>query len=198
MKFINLYLLILLMGCGTTTSLNLKEHKFDAYPEKIVWIQVDGLSSDHLGLLKFSSPKESTLTAFEQSSCIGHAWDYTTHSLRPNANSSVISQLTGKKNIKGECSDFDQKPLWKYLEKEGFTSGIFEKVYNEQDGILAAKKCKKEQFSAELFHWQMAMRRKQNSNLFHTSDKEINIKKDKLRVTNLVVLGNVLLALVRT
>ena len=67
---------LLLWGCSQATSLNLKKHQMGKIPTKIVWIQVAGLSSEHLAMLKFSYPTRSQKTAFEESLCHGSAWEY--------------------------------------------------------------------------------------------------------------------------
>ena len=97
------------------TSLNLKKHQFGLQPTRIVWIQVAGLDHEHLAMLRFSYPTANDKTALENSMCTGLAWSYNLFTLRPSPQESMLSQITGKKNIVGKCDDFSQKPIWEYL-----------------------------------------------------------------------------------
>src|SRR5690606_23978229 len=118
--------LLLITSCAQVTSLNLKKHQFGQLPTKIVWIQIAGLSEEQLALLKFSATSSDYATNMGRSLCIGKAWDYDLYRLRPNAKLGFLSQLTGKKNIKNSCEDYEQKAIWNYLRPSGFKAGVFE------------------------------------------------------------------------
>ena len=99
MKLKLLVIFTLLSSCAQVTSLNLKKHEFGKLPTKIIWLQVAGLQPEHIAMLKFDYPDRDTKTAFENSLCIGSAWEYNLFDIRPSAKSGFLSQITGKKNI---------------------------------------------------------------------------------------------------
>ena len=114
-------------SCAQVTSLNLKKHHFGVKLKKIIWIQIAGLQEEHLALLKFDYQSTSHKTSFENFTCYGKTWEYNLFKLRPLANSSFKSQLSGTSHIKGQCEDYKKKPLWSYLsKKQKFKVGIFE------------------------------------------------------------------------
>jgi hypothetical protein len=162
----------LLFGCAQVTSLNLKKHQFGKIPTKIVWIQVAGLSPEHLALLKFSYPSRDRKSAFEDALCVGSAWDYNLYDVRPSAYSGFLSQMTGKKNIKNECSDYELKPIWKYVAKKNYKVGILEGELKPSQSILKHKKCKKKykDYLDEPTLWSMN-KVKKTKNFFHVNEK---------------------------
>lgn len=167
MKLIVIFFFIL--GCTQATSLNLKKHQFGKIPTKIIWIQVAGLSVEHLAMLKFSYPSRTQKTAFEQSLCHGNMWEYNLFELRPSANMGFLSQLTGKKNIKNNCSDFDKKPIWKYMTPKGYKAGIFEGEVPLKSSLLASKKCSEhEDYLDDVIMWSMS-KPKKGSKTFHVN-----------------------------
>ena len=173
-----LLVFIILFGCAQVTSLNLQKHQFGRLPTKIVWIQVAGLTNEHLAMLKYSYPSRSQKTAFENSLCIGSAWEYNLYDLRPSAYSSFLGQLSGKKNIKNTCEDYSQKPIWKYLDEKGYKIGIFEGEVGFKESLLQSRNCKEQSdFLKETTYWTMNRSKKKNMELFHVSD-ETNYKKD--------------------
>jgi hypothetical protein len=167
-----IFYLFLFFGCAQVTSLNLQKHQFGKIPTKIAWIQIAGLSEEHLALLKYSYPNANINTQFEEALCIGKTWEYTLFDLRPKAREGFLSQLTGKKNIQGSCDDYKQKPIWSYLTKRGYKTGIFETENSSQDSLLAANKCKEEnKFLDKTFFWKMTPRIPKNAELFHVGEQ---------------------------
>lgn len=164
-----------LMGCAQVTSLNLQKHQFGKIPTKIVWIQVAGLSPEHLAMLKFSYPSRDRQSAFENSLCVGSVWDYNLYSVRPDAYSGFLSQMTGKKNIKNSCSDYKHKPIWKYVAKKNYKVGIFEGEVLKKQSMSRYQECKKakadyqKDYLDEVVLWSMNKVKKPKK-LFHVSD----------------------------
>ena len=94
-----LALLFFMLGCAQVTSLNMQKHEFGILPTKIIWFQIAGLEEEQFAMLRFNQAGEKK-TAFEENTCIGKSWAYNLYQLRPNAETSFLAQLTGKKNIK--------------------------------------------------------------------------------------------------
>lgn len=162
-------ILLFLSGCAQVTSLNLQKHQFGRIPTKIIWIQVAGLSSEHLAMLKFSYPSRDQNTAFENSLCTGSAWEYNLFDIRPPASSGFMSQITGKKNIKNTCEDFDRKPVWKYIAPKGYKVGVFEGQALKDQSLLKVSSCsEKNDFLKETTYWGMH-KPPANSETFHVN-----------------------------
>ena len=134
-------LILLFVSCAQVTSLNLRKHRFGKIPTKIIWLQVPGLTAEHMALLKFAYPSRERKTAFEQALCIGTIWDYDLYKIRPKASNATLSQLTGKKNIKGECSDYKNKPIWSYVTKKNYKAAVFESQTRKDQSLLKSLRC---------------------------------------------------------
>lgn len=111
--------ILLLAGCAQVTSLNLKKHEFGILPTKIIWFQIAGLEEEQLAMLRFQYSGERK-TAFEENTCIGKTWNYNLYNLRNSAESTFLSQITGKKNVKLNCEDAELRPIWSYLSGNGY------------------------------------------------------------------------------
>ena len=171
MKRISWILFIWITGCAQVTSLNLQKHQFGKIPTQIVWIQVAGLAPEHLALLKYSMPSIETKTAFEQSLCIGQTWEYNLYDLRPDAFTGFMSQLTGKKNIKNQCSDYQLKPIWSYLADQGYSVGIFEGELKPEQSLMRADTCQEgREFLNNTILWKMAKNSKGKT--FHVNENK--------------------------
>ncbi len=160
-----------IFGCSQVNTLNLQKHKFGTTPFKIVWLQVAGLSEEHLAMLRFAYPSTTQKTSFEYMQCIGKAWNYNLYDIRPSAKNSFLSQLTGKKNIKQSCDDYGPKPIWGYLEEYGYSSGIFEIGANRNNSLESSAACTKGKYLQNATMWRMNKKTDSNSLLFHLSEK---------------------------
>jgi hypothetical protein len=98
------FLILILIGCSSVKTINLKEHYFNNLPKNIVWFQVAGLSPEHLAMIRFE--KSDLGEVLENATCLGNMWTYNSYKLRPSPHESFLSQVTGKTNIKGICQDF--------------------------------------------------------------------------------------------
>ncbi len=149
---------IFLTHCARVNTLNLQTHTFAEPPAKIIWIQVAGLSDEHLPLLKFSTPTPDVPISFERSVCTGKMWSYNLYALRPSANENFLSQINGSKNQKNTCSDFDYPPFWKNLGKSSAMAGVLENGIEEGRGLDAAFNCPSEKnfYSDLTVVWKMA------------------------------------------
>ncbi len=147
--------LLSLFGCAQITSLNLQKHEFGILPLRIVWFQVAGLEEEHFSILRFKEVGEAR-TSFEQNICFGKSWSYNLYQLRPNAKSSFLSQITGKKNIVGNCDDANQRPIWSYLSESGYQSGILEIGANADRSIVSLGQCGEKglTFLSDTYLWQ--------------------------------------------
>ncbi|MGE3609035.1 MAG: hypothetical protein AB7I27_05565 [Bacteriovoracaceae bacterium] len=147
-------LFFLLLGCAQVTSLNLKKHQFGILPTKIIWFQIAGLEEEHLAMLRFQQSGE-TRTAFEEGDCIGKTWDYNLYDLRTKAEASFLAQLTGKKNIKLNCQDASLRPIWSYLNNNGYNTGIIENGASSTQSLTSMNQCGEEGvvFLSSLYFW---------------------------------------------
>lgn len=152
-----LVLILAVWGCAQVTSLNLRRHQFGRQPTKIVWFQVAGLDHEQLAMLRFGLPTVADQTALEGSLCTGHAWTFNLYRLRPTAQASMLSQLTGKKDIAGTCEDWRLKPVWGYLSANGYKTGIMEVDARNDESLLASKACgeKGAEFLGDSMLWSM-------------------------------------------
>jgi hypothetical protein len=154
------------------TSLNLQKHQFGQVPTKIIWIQVAGFEEEHLATLKFDSKKNDSNLSFEKFLCIGKAWEYNLFDIRPTAYSSFHGQLTGKTNIKNDCSDYKQKPVWSYISAKGYKIGAFEGEMRKKSSFLASKQCSEsEDYLNNLTLWKMTKAPKGNKSFYHVNEK---------------------------
>jgi hypothetical protein len=151
-----LILLLAFVGCAQVTSLNLKKHQFGLQPTKIVIFQIAGLHPEHLAMLRFSAPTIADVTALENSMCTGVAWSFNLYSLRPKSHESMLAQLTGKKDIKGECSDYQHQSLWSLL-GANYKTAILEIGARDEESLLASKNCHNEaqDFTSRAIFWTM-------------------------------------------
>ena len=169
-KYLTLPIFFFFLSCAQVTSLNLKKHQFGRIPTKIIWIQVAGLSPEHIALLKFEKTGVGQVTSFEKSVCMGSMWNYDLYDLRPKSEKGFLSQLTGKKDLKNQCDDFRHKPVWKYLSSKNYKVGIFESPTYENQTLTKSNSCKgQESFLEDAIFWKMDTRKTEK--LFHANEK---------------------------
>lgn len=119
----------------------MRRHQFGRQPTKIIWFQVAGLDAEQLAMLRFGFPTAADKTVLERSVCLGQAWSFNLYHLRPTPHQSMMSQVTGKKDIAGTCEDWRQKPLWNFLGSNSYKSGILEIDARQEESLLGAKAC---------------------------------------------------------
>ena len=165
--------ILLVSGCAQITSLNLQKHQFGQVPTKIVWIQVAGFEEEHLATLKFDSKKNDEVLSFEKFLCVGKAWEYNLFDIRPEAYASFHGQLTGERNIKNSCEDYDFKPIWSLVKDKGYKIGAFENHMRADQSLLKARSCKEigDKFLDGLTLWKMNKAPSKKEKLFHRNEK---------------------------
>lgn len=136
-----LLVVIIFAGCARVQTLNLEKHVYSERPHHIVWFQIAGFSEEHIPLLRFNVPEASYHTSFEKIDCLGKMWNYNLYELRPDASKSFLSQLNGSKNIKGQCEDFEARPVWDYLSEMGYASSLFENGASNDISLEKSLKC---------------------------------------------------------
>lgn len=148
------FILLSLLGCTQVTSLNLRKHQFGSLPMKIIWFQVAGLDEDQVAMLRFEQSGERK-TAFENNICVGKTWGYNLYDLRPTPEAAFMSQLTGKKNIKNNCEDAELRPIWSYLNRSGYNTGIVEIGAAKNQSLVSLNQCgeKGTVFLSSLYYW---------------------------------------------
>lgn len=133
--------LLLLLSCSRNQPLGLKNHSFGQKGKHIVWIQVAGLSDEHLSMIKFFKDNANYKTSFENFSCTGKLWSYNLFELRPEASLGFVSQILGSSKITGKCNDIDRSPVWDYFKKDGYEVGIFEGKGTKDFTLAKYQKC---------------------------------------------------------
>ncbi|MCM2350025.1 MAG: hypothetical protein NDI69_08380 [Bacteriovoracaceae bacterium] len=147
-------ILFSLLGCAQVTSLNLKKHQFGVVPTKIIWFQVAGLEEEQIAMLRFQQTGEKR-TSFEDNICVGQTWNYNLYNLRNSAESTFLSQITGKKNIKNNCEDAQLRPIWNYIFSNGYNTGILESGASAEQSLVNFNKCGDQGmvFLSSLYYW---------------------------------------------
>ena len=160
-----------LISCGTSKTINLRNHSFDRKVSKIVWFQIAGLSEEHLAMLRFADKNANYRTVFESLTCIGKAWNHNLFNLRPSSQNGFLSQITGKNKIKNSCEDYKLKPIWSYLREDGYRTGIFETGASEFQKIK--NKCIDQDatFMDDTILWLMKGKTEEEDSEFHYQDK---------------------------
>lgn len=141
-SIIFLFSLAFLLSCSRVQTLNLKTHSYSERPNHIVWFQIAGLSEEHLPLLRFNVSDALYRSEIEKMDCVGKMWNFNLYELRPSANKSFLSQITGSKNIKNTCDDYIHTPVWAHLENIGYDVSILENGATKDESLLEALACK--------------------------------------------------------
>ncbi len=146
MNAIGLLSLFLLYSCTYTTPVGMREHRFGDQPRKIIWLQIAGLSSEHLIFNKLTDDPAAQDSVFEKFICHGQSFDFSAYGLRSNPHINFQMQLSGSENIEGQCSDVEKKPIWSYLnELKTYRLAIYESLINEQQSLKQYTACQEEQ-----------------------------------------------------
>ena len=85
--------------------------KFNIKSQKVIWFQIPGFSENHLSLLKLSGKSTNQKLSFEKGQCFGKIWRYNLFNLRPSSFEGFMTQMTGRKSLKSNCTDFTKKPF---------------------------------------------------------------------------------------
>lgn len=169
-------LMLLFVSCAQIGTIGLKKHEFDNIPAKIVWLQIPGLDEELLSILRFYNKSADSKSSFEKSMCVGKIWNYNLYSIRPSPRDGMMAQMTGSKNIKGDCTDYTRNPIWKALTQSGFVAGVFEKTENDNDSLIKAFECDSKNFTNDLFLWRMKfvdnVKVNLANNFFHYQDRD--------------------------
>lgn len=159
-------------GCARVQTLNLSSHKYSERPKHIVWIQIAGFSEEHIPLLRFANSAVNYKTNFEQIDCSGKMWNFNLYKLRPRASESFLSQINGSKNIKETCEDYENLPVWAYLDELDYVSGILESGASLDQSLEKALSCStnKTVNLDKLHFWKMGKDITGKSKIFHFQD----------------------------
>lgn len=145
MKYFLLSLMLLLTSCTGSSTLGLRSHSFGSKAKHIVWLQVPGLSQEHLAFLKIDRALNTEPMAFERMSCIGSLWSYSLLELRPNYYNGFLSQVLGSKSVEGSCEDLDRPAVWNYFENVGYNNAVYEVVSKNQKKFYELGQCESKQ-----------------------------------------------------
>jgi hypothetical protein len=169
---------VLFSSCARVQTLNLKSHSYSERPKHIVWIQVAGFSEEHIPLLKFNLADTAYKTNIEQVSCMGKMWNYNLYELRPLANNSFMSQITGSKNIKGTCEDAQNLPAWSYLSDIGYEAAVLENGASDEQSFEKLLSCPENKMInlEKMRYWKMGPDVKAGIKTFHYQDSPAQTK----------------------
>ena len=147
--------MVFIFGCASSPTLNLREKDFNVKSKKVIWFQIPGFSENHLSLLKFSGNNPNHKLSFEESHCLGKTWRYNLFKLRPAPFEGFMTQMTGRKSVKSNCSDFNKKPFWAYLNMESNKIGIFERGKGHFSSEKLFEHCSggKSNFQKNVYYW---------------------------------------------
>ncbi len=165
---------MLFSACSRVQTLNLGPHNFGKKGRNIIWLQVAGLSEEHLALLKFGREDLVQKTELEKFQCLGKMWSHNYFDLRPPPDRGFLSQMVGNRDIVGNCSDLNHQPIWKILKQTQFQVGIVENIDSRQYSLGQYFSCPaKENFFDNVTLWKMEPkpRRDKSGKLFHYQEK---------------------------
>jgi hypothetical protein len=135
-------LLVAFVGCSQKQAINLQTHEFRSFPLQIVFLNLEGLEFEHLGLLKLSSKDVRSKLAFEEMLCIGETWNSSLTTLRSPPRQSFFQMMTSVKSDVDNCLDDERKPIWEFQEFRGHRAGLYEVGVLPQDSFHALTFCK--------------------------------------------------------
>ncbi len=139
-------LCLVIFGCARVQTLNLAQHNYSQRPNHIIWFQVAGFSEEQIPLLRFNVADASYRTNLEKIDCLGKMWSFNLYELRPLANRSFLSQISGSKNIKGQCEDFETRSVWDFMSGLGYAISLLENGANEEVSLQKSLDCKSNKF----------------------------------------------------
>jgi len=165
-KLLPIFMLVLAgVSCTKVKTINTKEHSFNTYPEKLIFIQVPGLSEEHLAYLKYKRPLFSYQTWAEGFSCFGKMWRYNLHELRPSVEEGTVSQITGYSGSKKKCDLYSGPTLWSALNKFDYESAVVER--GNAKAYESAVGCKKDFYKDSTLFISAFGAKKFSKNTFH-------------------------------
>lgn len=168
-----LFLSIVFWGCARMSTLNLTEHLYSKMPEHIVWIQLAGFHEDHIPLIQFNNLEMGQVTFPEMFQCLGKKWEYSFNKLRPDAQSSFVSELNGAKIVNNDCSDMSSEFVWDILKNRNYRIAMLERGASEKNSFEKYFKCSKTPQSSfeNIVLWKMD-KAPLKGNYFHYQDPE--------------------------
>ncbi len=163
------YLLIFIVfcACSRVPFLGLKSHIYGKTPKNIIFFQIPGLSHSQIAMIRFAQVDARQKSSFGEMSCTGNMWAYNFYEIRPTSRNSMLSQLTGNKDMKSTCADYDKKPLWEYLESKNLMSLIVETKSSGNSSLLESLKCKNDDFLKNVTFFSMTKSKDEGANSFH-------------------------------
>jgi hypothetical protein len=166
---------ILLSGCTKVVTLNFERHIYDVNVSKIIWIQFPGYNEEMPMILKLNDQIEGIKSPLENFSCTGKAWSYNLFNLKPNPMAAFHHQITGSKNIKNNCEDFINRPIWELLNYQGFKSAVLEKSANQNEKIFWPNCFEQSAFKKNLSYFHMDKAGIKNANFFNAEEPLVSM-----------------------
>ena len=173
--FYNCLSLLFLLSCTSSKYLNLKKHNFSRTPKKIIWIQIAGLSEEHIAMNRFNRSNSLKLSSLEKFTCLGKIWNYNLYDLRPSPGLGFLTQITGSKNLTKGCNSFKKDPVWSYLSDSVTPVGVFETGEFGENSLSFSRSCKdsSSSYKDNILIWKMAKSPNKKNKKFHYIDKNV-------------------------
>lgn len=176
--FSYIVLFFFICTCSKQVLIGNQKVKVEEFPQKVIWLQIAGLSEEHLPIIKFILKDASNKLSFSQFSCFGKAWNYNLYKLEPTPIESMLAQLTGKKNIKNLCFDKSHLPLWNNFSQLGYSSGILRSGLERFSAKQKSLEClDNKEFGREIIQWQMDKSQSTDKKQIYHVDRPQNFKK---------------------
>ena len=174
---LSLCTLSLVFGCASRATLGTRDHIFSDKGKHIIWFQIEGLLSDHLPLIKYTSEKASESLAFEKMACSANLWSHNLYELRPKPDLGFIGQILGSQNIKGNCTDIDREPVWKFFQEKGYEVAIMESSSMGKKSLSRYESCtEKVDLFEDAYVWKREKAPKKDVSFFHYLDSQAGLE----------------------
>lgn len=163
---IQLFLVLIMAfitSCSRVKTISLKEHSFNSTPNKLVVLQVPGLSEEHLAYLRYLNSDLTREIWPEKFSCFGKTWRFNLYEVRPKGQDSLLSQITGVVSSKNSCEKYSTPAIWDRLSTLGYDSYFIQR--GGAEFAESALKCNEKFF--------------ENSRVYISSPKGTKLKGDE-------------------
>lgn len=123
-NLIFLLLLGIFFSCSRVNTINLKKHSFNNYPQNLIFIQIPGLSEEHMGYLHFKNLNYTAKTELENFACFGKMWSYNMMTITPSVEDQLLAQVNGYGLANQTCDKYQRKSLWDVFINSGYSNSV--------------------------------------------------------------------------
>lgn len=156
-----------ILSCSRLSSLNMLPYQGVRNVKNTIWFHLEGLTQEHVALIKFIKKSQTDKTVFEQMNCVGQVWNYNFFELRPNPLDSFLMFLTGTKESSKSCAVYGSEPFWARETRETEIV-ILENSIEASSSFDLINKCDEKEVHTEFFRPKsLIMRKGDESKVFH-------------------------------